>query len=101
MDLIGKAEQAYQSRNASWDDAAKGGAASGPKKFTQDLAKAYYRRALALIAQNNLDAAAQDLERALELAPEDAGIKRERAALADKRQKKLEAQRRQYAKMFG
>ena len=70
-------------------------------KLNQDLAKCYYRRALSLSIQNDLDGATQDLQRALEYAPDDAGIKREMKNLVDRRKARLEKQRQQFSKMFG
>ncbi|PWN22955.1 putative U-snRNP-associated cyclophilin [Microstroma glucosiphilum] len=95
LSLVEKASK----RTGAWDHDSDSHPAS--VKAKQDMAKAHYRRALALIVQGDLDSAGADLERALSYAPEDAGIKKEKASLADKRRKKVEAQRKQYSKMFG
>ncbi|CAO1627904.1 unnamed protein product [Parajaminaea phylloscopi] len=89
--------QKPSSEGGTWDDES----AEAQTKAKSEAAKAYFRRALARVKLNNFDGASFDLEEAHKLAPDDAGIKRERTALNDKRKAKLEAQRRQYAKMFG
>ena len=70
------------------------------EKAKAELAKAHFRRALARIALKHDDEADEDLKQALEYAPNDAGIKKERAALAKKREAKVKAQRAAYSKMF-
>lgn len=102
IDIIGKAQE--EVKRGTWDEA--GSAAdkdltSHETKLKQDLAKAYFRRALSLIQTNSFDDASFDLEKALELAPDDAAIKREKVQLVEKRRAKLEAQRKQFSKMFG
>lgn len=85
------------SEGSSWDEEN----AEVQSKALSEGAKAYYRRALARMKLNNLDGASFDLEEALKLAPEDAGIKREKLNLIEKRKARLETQRKQYSKMFG
>lgn len=97
LDLI---RAARETEKGSWDDAEAATKDSQAAKQRADSAKAYYRRALARIRLNDWDAATSDLDEATQLAPQDAGIKRERASLMQKRNAKLEAQRKQYAKMF-
>ncbi|TKY87065.1 hypothetical protein EX895_003742 [Sporisorium graminicola] len=80
----------------SWDTAAPADEA----KRTADLAKAHYRRALAYVAQKQDDRAEADLVRAAELAADDAGVKREMAALAKRKDARIKAQRKAYSKMF-
>ncbi len=65
-----------------------------------ELAKAYYRRALAKIAGKRLDDAEKDLAEALRFAPEDAGIRKEKASVATKRAEAIKKQRAAYSKMF-
>lgn len=79
----------------SWDATPEAGA-----KRNADLAKAFYRRALAYGASKDDDRADADLKRAAELAPTDPGIKKEQAALAKRREAKVKAQRAAYSKMF-
>lgn len=102
VDIISKARD--QVARGTWDDENSVSAkelSTHDAKLKQDLAKAYFRRALSLIQVNNFDEASFDLEKALEFAPDDAVIKREKNALVEKRKARLEAQRKQYAKMFG
>ncbi|GAC95138.1 peptidyl-prolyl cis-trans isomerase [Pseudozyma hubeiensis SY62] len=70
------------------------------KKKQSDLAKAFYRRALAYVAQKDDERAEEDLKRAAEKAPEDAGIRRELAAVARRKEAKLRGMRAAYSKMF-
>ena len=65
-----------------------------------DLAKAHFRRALALYAMKRDDEAKADLSQALTYAPNDAGIAKEAAALEKRRQARLAKQRAAYSKMF-
>lgn len=69
-------------------------------KTKSDLAKAYYRRALAYVALKDEDRAETDLKRASELMPADAGVKKEQLALAKRKEAKVKAQRAAYSKMF-
>lgn len=69
-------------------------------KYHSDLAKAFYRRALAYVAQKDDERAEADLKHALENAPEDAGVKRELQALARRKEAKLKGMRAAYSKMF-
>lgn len=70
-------------------------------KDDADLAKAYYRRALARSRLNDFEGAGSDLTDAARLQPNDAGIKREKVKLEEAKKAQKERQRRQYAKMFG
>ncbi|KAN0062377.1 peptidyl-prolyl cis-trans isomerase cpr6 [Thecaphora frezii] len=73
---------------------------SADEKTKAELAKAHFRRALAKIATKNDEGAEEDLAKALQLAPNDAGIKKEKQALAKRREAKVKAQRAAYSKMF-
>lgn len=74
------------------------GGLGAPKEA--DLAKAHFRRALALSAMKRDDEAKADLSQALTYAPNDAGIAKEAAALEKRRQARLAKQRAAYSKMF-
>lgn len=65
-----------------------------------DIAKAYFRRALARSAMKRDDDAKADLAEAQKHAPNDAGIQREAAALEKRRQARVAKQRAAYSKMF-
>ena len=65
-----------------------------------ELAKAHFRRALALSASKRDDEAANDLKVALENAPGDAGIIRAQKELDERRRVRLAKQRAAYSKMF-
>ncbi|EST06849.1 Cyclophilin-like peptidyl-prolyl cis-trans isomerase domain protein [Kalmanozyma brasiliensis GHG001] len=82
----------------SWETNAESEAAETKKKA--DLAKAFYRRALAYVAQKDDERAEADLGRAKELAPADAGIRNELANVAKRREARKKAQRAAYSKMF-
>jgi len=69
--------------------------------FATELAKAYYRRALAKVIIKDEEGADADLTMALKYAPEDAGIKKEKVAVQARQEKKKAAQRKAYSKMFG
>ncbi|KAK0545693.1 peptidyl-prolyl cis-trans isomerase cpr6 [Tilletia horrida] len=84
---------------AGWESEALTPSPTAP--FAQELAKAYFRRALAKVVIKDDDGADADLSSALQYAPEDAGIKKEKAAVAARREKKKAAQRKAYSKMFG
>lgn len=79
----------------SWDPTPEADA-----KRKADLAKAFYRRALAYGVSKDDDRADADLKRAADLAPTDPGIKKEQSALAKRREAKVKAQRAAYSKMF-
>ncbi|KAE8210168.1 hypothetical protein CF319_g2117 [Tilletia indica] len=81
-----------------WDSDPPTASPSAP--FAAELAKAYYRRALAKIQLKQDDSADEDLTTALKYAPEDAGIKKEKAAVHARSEKKKAAQRKAYSKMF-
>lgn len=70
------------------------------KKRKSDIAKAHYRRALAYVATKQDDRAEADLAKAKELMPDDAGVKKELAALVKRKDAKVRAQRKAYSKMF-
>ncbi|KDN38394.1 peptidyl-prolyl cis-trans isomerase D [Tilletiaria anomala UBC 951] len=72
-----------------------------PAATKADVAKAYYRRALARVVLKRDEDAEHDLAAALIYAPDDAGIKKEKASVSARRQAKLKAQRAAYSKMFG
>ncbi|SPO40534.1 related to Peptidyl-prolyl cis-trans isomerase D [Pseudozyma flocculosa] len=93
---------------SGWGEAAGGeGTSAAPSsssslddKTQAELAKAYFRRALSKVARKDDEGAEADLGHALQLAPNDAGIKREKAALVKRREAKVKAQRAAYSKMF-
>ncbi|MCO5585039.1 hypothetical protein L7F22_038971 [Adiantum nelumboides] len=66
-----------------------------------NLAKAYYRRALAKLVKREEDFAISDLDRALKYAPGDAAIVKEKNQLAALKKQRLERQKAAYGKMFG
>ncbi|CBQ71531.1 probable U-snRNP-associated cyclophilin [Sporisorium reilianum SRZ2] len=82
-------------RAGSWD-----ADAAAESKMTSDLAKAHYRRALAYVASKQDERAESDLVRAKELMPDDAGVKKELAALVKRKEARVRAQRKAYSKMF-
>lgn len=63
-------------------------------------AKAYFRQGQAHIALNDVDAAVESFKKALELEPNDGGIKKELAAAKKKIADRRDQERRAYAKMF-
>ncbi|GAB2267270.1 Peptidyl-prolyl cis-trans isomerase cyp40 [Dionaea muscipula] len=65
-----------------------------------DNAKALYRQGQAYTALNDIDAAVESLKKALELEPNDAGIKRELAAAKKKIADRRDQERRAYSRMF-
>ncbi|WFD29434.1 peptidylprolyl isomerase [Malassezia sp. CBS 17886] len=78
------------------------GAAEQPgRPSAAELAKAYFRRALANAAMKRDDAARVDIDAALKYAPNDAGILREKAAQDARHQARVQKQRAAYSKMFG
>lgn len=66
----------------------------------QDITKAHFRRAMALGSLRREEDAMQDIAAALKLAPSDAGILREKAAIEARQQARLAKQRAAYSKMF-
>ncbi|CAD6891140.1 unnamed protein product [Tilletia controversa] len=83
---------------AGWDSEVPVPSPSAP--FAAELAKAYFRRALAKIQLKDDGGADEDLTIALKYAPEDAGIKKEKAAVHTRSEKKKAAQRKAFSKMF-
>lgn len=75
-------------------------AAQPTKPSDAELAKAYFRRALARSASKRDEEAKADLAEALRLAPGDAGILKEKAAIEQRQKVRLEKQRAAYSKMF-
>ena len=65
-----------------------------------DLAKAYYRRALARGVLKRDEDAENDLDHALTLQPSDAAVRKEKATVSARRAAKVKAQRAAYSKMF-
>ncbi|KAK6128931.1 hypothetical protein DH2020_037335 [Rehmannia glutinosa] len=63
-------------------------------------AKAFYRQGQVYVALNNIDAAVQSFTKALELAPNDGGIKKELAIAKKKIADRRELEKKAYAKMF-
>lgn len=62
--------------------------------------KALYRQGQAYMALNDIDAAAESFKKALELEPNDGGIKRELAAAKKKIADRREQERKAYSRMF-
>lgn len=75
--------------------------AAAPTQLKADVAKAYYRRALARVQMRRDEEAEEDLSEAIKFAPEDAGIKKEKAAVSQRRAEKVKKQRAAYSRMFG
>lgn len=65
-----------------------------------DKAKAYYRRALARAGQKDDESAAADLESALELAPGDAAVTKELAAVKKRAAEQAKKEKAAYKKFF-
>ncbi|CAG7900935.1 unnamed protein product [Brassica rapa] len=63
--------------------------------------KALFRQGQAYMALNNIDAAAESLEKALQFEPNDAGLKKEYAAVMKKIAIRDNKEKKQYRKMFG
>ncbi|KAL0912397.1 hypothetical protein M5K25_018365 [Dendrobium thyrsiflorum] len=63
-------------------------------------AKAYFRQGQAHIALNDIDAAVESFKKALELEPNDGGIKKELAAAKKKIADRRDQERRAFARMF-
>lgn len=66
----------------------------------EDNVKALFRQGQAHIALNDIDAAVVSFKKALELEPNDAGIKRELAAAKKKIADRRDQERKAYSKMF-
>ncbi|KAK8968893.1 Peptidyl-prolyl cis-trans isomerase CYP40 [Platanthera guangdongensis] len=66
----------------------------------EDNAKAYFRQGQAHIALNDIDSALESFKRALELEPNDGGIKKELAAAKKKVADRRDQERRAFARMF-
>jgi peptidyl-prolyl isomerase D len=66
----------------------------------ENKAKAYYRRALAKAGKKDEDGALEDLEAAEKLAPGDAAIKKELAAVKKKAADRREKEKKAYSKFF-
>ncbi|KAL9251402.1 Peptidyl-prolyl cis-trans isomerase CYP40-like protein [Drosera capensis] len=65
-----------------------------------DNAKALYRQGQAYVALNDIDSAVESFKKALELEPNDAGIKRELAAAKKKIADRCDQERKAYSRMF-
>ncbi|KAG1366599.1 Peptidyl-prolyl cis-trans isomerase CYP40 [Cocos nucifera] len=63
-------------------------------------AKAYYRQGQAHISLNDVDAAVESFKKALELEPNDGGIKKELAAAKKKITDRRDQERKAYSRMF-
>ncbi|XP_078432758.1 peptidyl-prolyl cis-trans isomerase / cyclophilin-40 (CYP40) / rotamase [Wolffia australiana] len=63
-------------------------------------AKAYFRQGQAHIALNDIDSAVESFKKALELEPDDGGIKREYAAAKRKIAERRSLERKAYSRMF-
>jgi peptidyl-prolyl isomerase D len=66
----------------------------------EQLGKAYYRRALALGAKKSDDEALADLEEAIKLVPNDAGVKNEYAAVKKRQADFKKKEKAAYSKFF-
>ncbi|XP_060192932.1 peptidyl-prolyl cis-trans isomerase CYP40-like [Lycium barbarum] len=66
----------------------------------EDNVKAFYRQGQAYLAMNAIDAAAESFKKALQLEPNNGGIKKELAAAMKKITYKLDQEKKGYAKMF-
>ena len=86
----------------SFDDAKKSATnALGLSRIPDaDRAKAYYRRALAEIGLKDDDEAMKDLEAALKVAPGDAAITKELAAVKKKVTEQAKKEKQAYKKFF-
>lgn len=71
-----------------------------PDVAGKDKAKALFRRGVAYAASRDEDSAAKDLEAASKLAPGDAGIQKELAAIKQKLKDRRAAEKKAYAKAF-
>jgi len=71
-----------------------------PGTSDADKAKAYYRRALARAGLKDDEAAAKDLEEALKLAPGDAAITKELAAVKKRTADQAKKEKAAYKKFF-
>ncbi|CAH9100427.1 unnamed protein product [Cuscuta europaea] len=67
----------------------------------ENNAKALFRQGQAHLALNDIDSAVESFKKALELEPNDAGIKRELAAAKKKIADRREQEKRTYSKLFG
>ncbi|KAM3224931.1 hypothetical protein ACQJBY_057972 [Aegilops geniculata] len=67
---------------------------------TEGNAKAFFRQGQARMALKNIDAAVESFQRALELEPNDGGIKRELAAAKKKVTDRRNLERKAFSKMF-
>ncbi|KAL6635175.1 hypothetical protein ACP70R_027846 [Stipagrostis hirtigluma subsp. patula] len=67
---------------------------------TEGNAKAFFRQGQARMALNDIDAAVESFKHALELEPNDGGIKRELAAAKKKVADRQEQQRKAFSRMF-
>ncbi|CAH9079730.1 unnamed protein product [Cuscuta epithymum] len=67
----------------------------------ENNAKALFRQGQAHLALNDIDSAVESFKKALELEPNDAGIKKELAAAKKKIADRREQEKRAYSKLFG
>lgn len=67
----------------------------------EDNVKGFFRRGQAYMALNNIYAAAENFKKALELAPNDGGIKRELAIVTKKIAERHNKEKTGYKRMFG
>lgn len=67
---------------------------------TDGNAKAFFRQGQAHMALNDIDAAVESFQNALDLEPSDAGIKRELAAAKKRVANRLDKERKSFARMF-
>lgn len=86
----------------AWDDAIHAATAAIDVEGVpdKDRAKALYRRGLARVRARDEDAARADLEAALKLAPEDAAVKTELAAVKKAAAARLAKEKAAYKKFF-
>ena len=93
-----------QVRLQSFDDAAQSASnaleVKGPSISDADRAKAYYRRALARQGLRDEEAAVRDLQEAARLAPGDAAVAKELAAVKKRAAEQARKEKAAYSKFF-
>lgn len=85
-------ERVQGSIRSNWDEA--------DEASKSNVAKAYFRRALAKILVKDEEKALEDLDEAIKLAPGDAAIVKEKKNLLNLRAERVKKQKEAYSKMF-